>query len=59
MVLEGGLVMLERRKISCIVDALSALACAVVDGLESLLKLGDRRVVVDCGEVSFGLGLWG
>ena len=51
--------MMKRRKRSWIVDALSALACAVVDGLESLLKLGDRRAVVDSGDVSFGSGLRG
>ena len=51
--------MMKRRKRSWIVDALSALACAVVDGLESLLELGDVHAVVDSGDVSFGSGLRG
>ena len=50
---------MKRRKRSWIVDALSALACAVVDGLGPLLKLGDRRAVVDSGDVSVGSGLRG
>ena len=51
--------MMKRRKRSWIVDALSAFACAEVYGLGKLLKLGDIRGVVDCGEVSFGLVLRG
>ena len=49
----------ERRKRSWIVTALSALACVVVDGLELLLKLGDKHVVFDSGDESFGSGLQG
>ena len=51
--------MMKRRKISCIVDALSALACAVVDGLVLLLELGDKHAVVDIDDVSFVSGLRG
>ena len=51
--------MMKRRKRSWIVDALSALSCAVVDGLELLLKLGDKHAVVDSGDVRFGSGLRG
>ena len=51
--------MMKRRKILWIVDALPALACAGVDGLESLLELGDKHDVVDCGDVRFGSGLRG
>ena len=51
--------MMKRRKRSWIIDDLSALACAKVDGLESLLKLGDGHAVVDNGDVSFSSGLLG
>ena len=51
--------MMKRRKRSWIVAALSALACAVVDGLELLLELVDKYDVVDIDEVSFGSGLRG
>ena len=51
--------MMKRRKRSWIFDALSALACAVVDGLELLLELGDKRAFVDIDDVSFGSGLRG
>ena len=48
--------MMKRRKISWIVDALSALACAV-DGLELLLEVADKHAVVDSGDLSCGAGL--
>ena len=50
--------MMKRRKISWIVDALSALACAEVDGLESL-RLGDVHVFVYIDHYFVGLGLRG
>ena len=49
--------MMKRRKRSWIVNALSALSCAVVDGLELLLEVGDTHDVFDSGDVSFGAGL--
>jgi hypothetical protein len=51
--------MMKRMKRSWIVDALSALAYALVDGLQSMLKLGDGRAVADSGDESFGSGLRG
>ena len=50
--------MMKRRKRSWIVDALSALACAEVDGLESLL-LGDVHVFFDINHYCVGSGLRG
>ena len=49
--------MIKIRKRSWIVAALSALACAVVDGLELLLELGDKRAFVDSGDVNLDSGL--
>ena len=51
--------MMKRMKRSWIVDALFALAYALVEGLQSMLKLGDGRAVADSGDESFGSGLWG
>jgi hypothetical protein len=51
--------MMKRMKRSWIVDALSALAYALLDGLQLMLKLGDGRAVVDSRDESFGSGLRG
>ena len=48
--------MMKRMKRSWIVDALSASAFALVDGLQLLLELGDGRAVVDSGDESYGSG---
>ena len=48
-----------RKKRGWAVDASSALAYALVDGLQSMLKLGDGRAVADNGDDSFGSGLRG
>ena len=51
--------MMKRMKRLWIFYALSALAYALVDGLQSMLKLGDGRAVADSGDESFGSGLRG
>ena len=51
--------MMKRRKRSWIVNTLSALACTVMDGLEALLKFGDKHATIDSSDVSFGSGLRG
>jgi len=51
--------MMKRKKILWIVDALSAVAYALVDGLQLMLKLGDGRAISESGDESFGSGLRG